>query len=639
MMMPKKILLRWVGWFFFVNIVLSVLIQASYLTIMPDLHEVYGSTTSSIALAYFFLSVSYIAHATIINSIMAGIIFIVAWLIPRKTLIFPLATLFSLIVLIAEVIDRFAYRLYHSHQFSVGITILKSGVVGEEMPLSLVEYTFLGLTIAGIIFIQSLIVWLVWRWVKQSSERNSYRYGYRLFALLCACVVLSYSMMAFVISVPPRYRFNDVDSHLLLKMARLVPYYQNVYTWVIPNTADDYHLWRSKSLHVLVPTGEINKTLHYPLHPMQCLPPVKKMNILFVVFDTLRYDAVTPIVMPHVFQFAQKTVQFDNAYSGGNCTQPGIFSMFYGLPANYWQSTIDQKKGPIVISQLQKSGYQLGIFTSASLLFPQFTQNVFANVHPLPGDTPGDSSMSRDKKITEFFSRFIKKRDSSKPFFSFIFYDTVHNYCENSSHENMSPFHPAIAECERFSLNADTDPQPYINRYHNAAYFLDQQAAELFKVLSDKKLLKNTIVIITADHGEQQNDQHMDYWSHASAYTPYQLHIPLFVYWPGMAPQHRSYRVDNHDIVPTLLQKVFNCKNPTSDYTVGQSLFTQGNRPFLIAGSYTDYAVVTPKQVMRIYPGGDYALEGPLGHLQYRQPLDMSLLQQVDEQLSRYYQQ
>lgn len=640
MMMQKNLLLRWVGWFFFVNIVLSIIIQASYYMVMPDLRSVYGITTADIFLAYFFLVISYIAHATILNAIMASIVFVIAWFFPKKRLVFPIATFLSLLLLIAAVIDRIAYQLYHSHQFSVGMTILTSGVVGEEIPLSILEYLFLGLIIGILIAIQSLIVWAVWRWLQRLSERHVARYGYRVSAVLLICVVLSYTMMAFVVSVPRRYRFDDVDSHLLLKMARLVPYYQDVYSWIIPSSSYDYHRWGSGSHSVLVLTGDVENKLHYPLHPMQCLPPTKKLNILFIVFDTLRYDAVTPVIMPNVTQFAQKTIQFDNTYSGGNCTQPGIFSMFYGLPPNYWQPTIEEKQGPVLISQLQKAGYQLGIFTSASLLFPQFTKNVFVDVHPLPGRTPGDTSIARDKKITQFFKNFVNTRDTSKPFFSFVFYDTVHNYCEGSTHANMSPFHPAIGECARFSLDNNTDPRPYINRYHNAAYFLDQQAAEIFKVLHDKHLLNNTIVVITADHGEQQNDQHMNYWSHASAYTPYQLHIPMMIYWPGMKPGRRNYFVSNFDIAPTLMQKVLNCKNPPVDYTVGKSLFTADKRPFLIDGSYTDYAYVTPTQTIRIYPGGDYVLESPLGHVQYRQPLNISLLKQAGEVLSRYtYQQ
>ena len=638
--MQKSLLLRWVGWFFFVNIVFSVIIQASYLTVMPELNTVYGSTASNIFLAYFFLGVSYIAHATIINSVVGALVFVIAWLIPQRVLVFPLATIVSLLIIIAEVIDRITYRLYHAHQFSIGITILKSGVAGEEIPLSSLEYVFLIGLIALIVFLQSMVVWLVWRWVKRSVEQNEHRHGGLIAGVLTACVLISYAMMAFVVSVPQRYRFNDVDSHLLLKMARLVPYYQDVYTWIIPNASYDYHVWGMGAHTVSVPTSDLDKPMHYPLHPIQCTPPAKKLNVLFLVFDTLRYDAVNPVVMPNVSKFAQQAIQFDNTYSGGNCTQPGVFSMFYGLPSNYWQSTITQAKGPVLISQLKQAGYQFGIFTSASLTFPAFVNNIFVNIHSsLPGDTPGDSSMARDIKITQYFKNFVNKRDPNKPFFSFVFYDTVHNYCEGSASRNMSPFHPAIGECARFSLNADTDPRPYINRYHNAAYFVDQQAAQILQVLKDKQLLKNTIVIITADHGEQQNDQHMGYWSHASAYTPYQLHIPMIVYWPGMAPQRKPYFVSNFDLAPTLMQKVLNCSNPLPDYTVGHSLFTPGNRPFLIDGSYTDYAYVTPTQTIRVYPGGDYVLESPLGHFQYRQPLNIPLLKQAGEQLSRYYQQ
>ena len=44
-------------------------------------------------------------------------------------------------------------------------------------------------------------------------------------------------------------------------------------------------------------------------------------------------------------------------------------------------------------------------------------------------------------------------------------------------------------------------------------------------------------MIILADHGEEINDQGSGYWQHTSAYTSYQLHIPLLVYWPQQKPK------------------------------------------------------------------------------------------------------
>lgn len=632
----KHLLLRWVGWFFFINILFSFVIQATYLLIMPSLSAVFGATPGNIVLAYFFLIVSYVAHATILNAFAAAFVLIVAWFIPRKPFIFSVATLFGLVLLIAQVVDRFAYRLYHAHQFSIGMAVIRSGAIGEVMPLSRLEYIFLILIMLVIIIVELCAAWLVWRRLLAATPTR-FRTGYKVSAILLGCIAVSYSLMAFVVTVPERYRFDDARSHLLLKMARLVPYYQDVYSWLIPGSYVSKHIWHTEHSSVILPTTQVNRPLDYPLHPLQCLPPRKKPNIVFLVFDTLRYDALNPTVMPHMSQFAKQTVQFDNVFSGGNCTQPGVFSLFYGIPANYWNATVAQRKSPVLINELQKSDYQLGIFASASLLFPQFEDNIFASVKHYHVETPGNTSKARDEKITQLFNHFIYHRNRARPFFSFIFYDSVHNYCEGSANEFMGPFKPAIAECARFSLTKNTPRTPYINRYHNAAYFLDQQAAHVIATLRHQHLLKNTIIIITADHGEQHNDQHMNYWSHASAYTPYQLHIPMLVYWPGIHPQHRDYFVTNFDVVPTLLQHVLNCKNPVRDYSVGKSLFSNGSRPYLISGSYTDYAYVTHKQITRVYPGGDYVINGPLGHHQDHVQLNAPLLTQAAKELTRYF--
>lgn len=636
MELRKKTLLRWVGWFFLVNILLSILIQATYVAVMPDLTQVYGATTSSLSLAYTFLVVSYVAHATIINIAVAAIVGFCAYFISSKKIIFPLTLVLAMALIIAQVLDRFAYRLYGSHQIAIGMVILKSGVIKEEVPLSATEYTFLGLAIVVIIMLEALIGWLVWRFVNRQKTATK-NYGLRISSVLAGCVAISYVVMAFVVRVPEVYRFNDVNSHLLLKVARLVPYYDTVYNWLVPGGQSGVQSWHDQHTRVTIPTDQQAHQLNYPLHPLQCQPPKQKPNILFLVFDTLRYDALNPIVMPNVSQFVQQTQQFHDVYSGGNCTQPGVFAMFYGIPANYWTATIAQRRGPVMLQQLQQAGYDMKIFASASLLFPEFIKNVFVDIKHLRIDSPGSRTVMRDKSITKEFNHYLETRDPHKPFFSFLFYDSIHNYCEGSSTVHMAPFKPAIANCKRFSLTAKTDPTPYINRYHNAAYFLDQEAGQVLATLKRTGTLKNTIVVITADHGEQHNDEYMNYWSHASAYTPYQLHIPMYVYWPKMPPTQYNYFASNFDLVPTIMQRVLNCSNPLKDYTVGRSLFTKGDRPFLIAGSYTDYAYVTPYQVTRIYPDGDYTINGPRGHHVAQTPLDIALLKQASAELTRYF--
>ena len=38
--------------------------------------------------------------------------------------------------------------------------------------------------------------------------------------------------------------------------------------------------------------------------------------------------------------------------SGGNCTQPGIFSLFYGIPPTYWDATVSQHRPPVLLDEL-----------------------------------------------------------------------------------------------------------------------------------------------------------------------------------------------------------------------------------------------------------------------------------------------
>ncbi|WP_306686870.1 sulfatase-like hydrolase/transferase [Candidatus Coxiella mudrowiae] len=53
---------------------------------------------------------------------------------------------------------------------------------------------------------------------------------------------------------------------------------------------------------------------------------------------------------------------------------------------------------------------------------------------------------------------------------------------------------------------------PYLNRYRNAAHFDDALVGQVLQALKGHQLLKNTIVIITADHGEEFNENHQNYW-------------------------------------------------------------------------------------------------------------------------------
>ena len=129
----------------------------------------------------------------------------------------------------------------------------------------------------------------------------------------------------------------------------------------------------------------------------------------------------------HIYDFGQHNLQFTNHYSGGDCTQPGMFSLFYALPPTYWNSFLAERQAPVFMQTLQKQGYKLGIYGSAPLTEPPFQNTVFANIKNLQLTTSGSVPWERDVAITNSLVKFIKDK-RKQPFFAFGFYDAVHGY-------------------------------------------------------------------------------------------------------------------------------------------------------------------------------------------------------------------
>ena len=147
-------------------------------------------------------------------------------------------------------------------------------------------------------------------------------------------------------------------------------------------------------------------------------------------------------------------------------------------------------------------------------------------------------------------------------------------------------------------------------------------------------LWDRTVVIVTSDHGFEFDDSGLGYVGHATAFTPHQLRVPLIVHWPGKSPQEFTHRTSHHDLPPTLLAELFGCTTPPSEYSVGRNLFGGQDWPWLIAGSYTAYAVVTPDTTM-VSQGGLVELRD--SQYRMRGHLDAGVVRDALEAMRRFY--
>ena len=122
--------------------------------------------------------------------------------------------------------------------------------------------------------------------------------------------------------------------------------------------------------------------------------------------------------------------------------------------------------------------------------------------------------------------------------------------------------------------------------------------------LEKRNLLSSTAVIITADHGEEFDENGMGFKGHGTAFSEYQLHIPLVILWPGKSPAQVTRRTSHYDISATLMSEVFGCTNQPSDYCSGKNIFEDTQWDWLVVGSYYNFAILEPQLVTIQYPNG-----------------------------------
>ena len=306
----------------------------------------------------------------------------------------------------------------------------------------------------------------------------------------------------------------------------------------------------------------------YPQQPIRRSPDRKKYNIIWIACESWAAKLYSPETMPKTAEFAKKGVLFKNHHSGGNVTRQGMFSMFYALPGNYWHPFFAVRHGPLLIDWLQEDGYSFKCITSSKFSYPEFDQTIFFQVPPenLHSDSEG-MTYERDKRNTELLVKAIKDgADSGKSFFTFMFFESAHNPYE---------FPPEAAYVKDYldpfiatQVTRQDGPRIF-NRALNSTRHLDMCLEKVYRVIDEKNLWQNTIIVIAGDHGEEFYEH--GYLGHSSSFVNEQIKTTLILYYPGITPGEYTKMSSHLDIVP-MLAKQLGVQNDPSDYSCGFDL-------------------------------------------------------------------
>ena len=337
----------------------------------------------------------------------------------------------------------------------------------------------------------------------------------------------------------------------------------------------------------------------YPKEKLQYAPVEKKLNVLWLAIDTLRYDAFTKDIMPNTYAFSENGYVFNDHYSSSNSTRGGIFGLFYGLPPSYWQVALSAGIPAAIVQATRDQNYALGVFTSATVFKPEFHNTVFVGEKNLRPQSDGNNVFERDADAINDFAEFLGKRKAdNKNFFSFIFLDNVHSTAVPEGFKG--PFQPAWTMVNHLALKEDTDPTPYFNLYKNSVYYADLNIKKVLDLLKDNGYDENTVIVITSDHGEEFNDNGDNFWGHNSNFTNAQIKIPLIIKWPGKGRGSVDMTTSAYDLTATILPEVFGVTNPISDFSIGQNLFNLKPVNYVLCGSYLENAIVEKDRIVLI---------------------------------------
>ncbi|WP_108945905.1 DUF3413 domain-containing protein [Shewanella halifaxensis] len=555
----------------FINALFFIVLSTSYFNYLPANLAVYD---------WLYIAVATIGQMGLL-AVLVGLVSLPLSLIKALPVRLLLTAAVFTVALVVLYSDTQVFAQYRFHIQPVLVEMVLSGGIVE---FSISNYLFAAGFILLVFSLQCGVYWLL-----LSRDYQPVKVVARLVSCTFIAVLLTTHLVHIWASA------NAVNS--ITNFSRFLPLFY-------PATAnrfmlkyglvDEQQLAQNNKMKV-----DNSGNLDYPLSPIT-YQQVKSTNIVFIVIDSWRHDSFNSKVTPNIWQFAQTGQIFNQHFSTGNATRAGIFGLFYGLPATYWHSFYNNHQSPILMDRMQQLNYQLGVFSSAHLLKPEFDETVFVHVPNLRVRSKAETKSGRDIEITQEWLEWDKHKDPTRPAFSFLFYDSPHGYEFPEDYPNK--FEPQIDRMDYLSLNNETEPLPVLNRYNTSVNFSDSLISKVLKRLEDSGELENTLVVITGDHGQEINDNKQNFWGHNGNFTDPQIKVPFIMFGANIKPSINQYYTDHMDLAPTLMQNYLGAQGPIENYSAGYNLFDRGvaRRNWLLLASYSDFAIVNEDSILQV---------------------------------------
>ena len=293
----------------------------------------------------------------------------------------------------------------------------------------------------------------------------------------------------------------------------------------------------------------------------------RRFNVLLLVVDSLRPDHLgaygyTQKTSPYMDELSKDAWLFTRAYSQSSTTALSMPSMLSGRrpsslrwKGGYPETVESQWMLPQLLSN---EGYETTLAINRYVVrLMKGLQRDFQQVRSVPA---GVDWSSGEYIISNVISAVEDAQRVGRPFFVVAHFDDVH--------------HPYRAHRGR-SVPQFPNSDRNIAAYDRSIAHFDNMLRFLGSYLEQAGVWNDTILILTADHGEEFKE-HGGTIHSVSCYAE-SVHVPLIIRIPGFEPQRITSRVALTDLVPTVLEATAlpSDRSPMD----GQSLFIPALAP------------------------------------------------------------
>jgi len=292
------------------------------------------------------------------------------------------------------------------------------------------------------------------------------------------------------------------------------------------------------------------------------------MNVILITVDTLRADHVgvynknEESITPNIDRLAYEGVVFEHCIAHTPLTLPSHVSILSGTYPLYHQvkdngSFIVPDELKFISEIFKENNYSTSAFIAAFVLHSKWGLAQGFDTYSDDFDLSLYKTVSLSKiefkaeKVFNNAKKWIKENKKNK------FFSWIHLY---DPHYPYSP------------------PSPFIDKFKKDLYkgeiaYTDSMIGKFIKFLKDENILDNTIIILTADHGEGRGDHKED--NHGFFIYESVIHVPALIRAPFKFPVNNFTQTIGHvDLMPTILDLV---GLPIPDSCQGRSLVNELN--------------------------------------------------------------